>query len=92
MSEHHQILAMPALHQIHTEKAASADAEAQSCGEGGIVGFRLGGPCVHGAERHEDRNSELLQLRRSMDESAVRWAAGSPEGRHSIGGRSEIAQ
>ncbi|MET9184955.1 hypothetical protein ABZX63_06815 [Streptomyces tendae] len=42
--EHHQVLAMPALHQVLTEKAGGADAEAQGCGEGGVVGFHLGGP------------------------------------------------
>jgi hypothetical protein len=52
---------MPALHQVLTEKAGGADAEAQGCGEGSVVGFRLGGPCVHGAERQEDRSSDAGQ-------------------------------
>lgn len=54
--EHHQVLAMSALHQVFAEEAGSADAEAQGRGEGCVVGFRLGGPCIHGAERQEDRS------------------------------------
>lgn len=49
---------MPALHQVLAEKAGGADAEAQGSREGGVVGFRLGGPCVHGAERQEDRSCD----------------------------------
>lgn len=66
--KHHQVVAISALHQALTEKSADADAEAQGRGERGVVGRRLSGPRMHGAECEEERGNGKSEVRISAGE------------------------